>query len=106
MSDAPDNTSMSGGTTPFRVCNNPSRDGEGPSSTSLSSSNAVERMISFARSTSSKPGSWTRIWCPPTLYGATIGSATPNSLTRRSIVCSACLTDSSRSDVSTGARIR
>ena len=52
-------------------------------------------MISFARLTSVTPGNWTRIWSAA-LWRAMIGSATPNSLTRRSIVCSAWFTVSSR----------
>ena len=66
----------------------------------------MERMSSLARATSETPGNWTRIWSPPTPWGATIGSATPSSLTRRSMVSSACRTASSRSDCATGARMR
>jgi hypothetical protein len=55
-------------------------------------------MISLARATSVTPGICTRIWSPSPC-GATIGSATPSSLTRRSMVCSACATASCRSRV-------
>ena len=57
----------------------------GPASTSVNSSSDVDLMISLARATSSTPGNWTRIWsCPP--WRATMGSATPSSFTRRSMV--------------------
>ena len=36
------------------------------------------------------------IWSPDVPYGATIGSDTPSSLTRRSIVWTACVTASAR----------
>ena len=88
---------MFDGSTPPRACNRASFVGAGPSSTIFSSSSAVERMISFARFTSVTPGSCTRIWSFAVPCGATIGSATPSSFTRRSMVCSACFTDSSRS---------
>ncbi len=51
---------------------------------------AVVPMISFARSTSVTPGSCTRIWSPCGCC-AMLGSVTPSSLTRRSIVCRACI---------------
>ena len=53
---APVTTSMSGGSTPFRLCSSASRLGAGPASTSFSSRIAVFRMISFARATSVTPG--------------------------------------------------
>jgi hypothetical protein len=53
---------------------------------------AVLLMISFARATSEMPGSWTRISSFDCPYREILGSATPSSLTRRSIVCSACVT--------------
>ena len=64
-----------GGTTPLLAWSSASRLGAGPCSTSFSSSSAVERMTSFARFTSSTPGSCTRIWSA-SLWRATTGSAT------------------------------
>ena len=63
-------------------------------------------MSAFARATSETPGSCTRIWSPPMPCGATMGSETPSSLTRRSMVWSAWRTASSRRDAATGPRIR
>ncbi len=56
-------------------------------------------MISFACETSVTPGSWMMIWsCEPCeLWRATTGSATPSSLTRRSMVRIAWSTVSVRS---------
>ena len=51
--------------------------------------------MSLARCTSLTPGSCTRIWSTPP-WRATIGSVTPSSFTRRSIVCRACVTASPR----------
>src|SRR5476651_1062746 len=59
-------------------------DGDGEPSTIFSSRSPGDPMIPFARSTSVTPGSWTRIWSAPCC--AMLGSATPSSLTRRSIV--------------------
>jgi hypothetical protein len=58
----------------------------GPASTSLSSSSAVLLMMPFARSTLVSPGSSTMISSPADPYGEMIGSETPSSFTRRSIV--------------------
>ena len=63
-------------------------------------------MMSFARWTSLTPGSCTRIRSPVEPVSATIGSATPSALTRRSIVCSAWRTESRRSCTMTGSRRR
>jgi len=52
-------------------------------------------MISLARLTSDTPGSCTRIWSA-SLWRATMGSATPSSFTRRSMVCRAWFTVLSR----------
>jgi hypothetical protein len=87
---------MSGGTLLPKAARAAASSENGPCSTSVSSSCAVERMISLARFTSVTPGSWTRIWST-VLCRATIGSETPSSLTRLSIVCSAWFTVSSRS---------
>jgi hypothetical protein len=57
--DAPGTISIPSGTWLFT--SSPSRVGEGPCSTIFSSRRPVERMISFARSTSVTPGSCTRI---------------------------------------------
>ena len=91
---------MSGGTLPANACRADASSGNGPCSTSFSSSSAVDRMISLARLTSETPGSCTRIWSAAP-WRATIGSATPSSLTRRSMVCSAWFTVSSRSCLTT-----
>jgi hypothetical protein len=53
---------MSGGTVAAIRLRAAASSGNGPCSTSFSSSSAVDRMISFARFTSVTPGSCTRIW--------------------------------------------
>ena len=59
----------------------------GPASTSFSSRSAVLPMISFARvDVGRRPAARRRSGRPPMPYGATTGSETPSSLTRRSIV--------------------
>ena len=58
-----------------------------PARRSSARAGPVDRMISFARSTSVTPGSCTRIWSPFWPCCAMLGSVTPSSLTRRSIVC-------------------
>ena len=68
----------------------------GPLSTSLISSSAWLPMMFLARFTSATPGNCTMIWSLVVPYGATTGSETPSSLTRRSIVWMAWVTDSAR----------
>ena len=95
---------MPAGTTPPVLRNRSSRLAAGPCSTSFSSSMPGDPMTSFARSTSETPGSCTRIWSAPCC--AMLGSVTPSSFTRRSIVCRACTTASSRSVCAMFGRMR
>jgi hypothetical protein len=80
-------TSRSPGRLPLYCFSRSSFDA-GPASTSLNSRIAVWPMMSLARATSLTPGICTRISSPD--CRAMLGSVTPSSLTRRSIVSIAC----------------